>query len=135
MQTAITANSISPKIIWVGRILSTLPVLLLCMSGAMKLIQPAGFAEQAAPMGYKTNVLFWIGIVEIVCTALYVIPQTAVLGAILLAAYLGGATATHVRVGDVFIAPVLVGVLVWGGLYLRDPRMRALIPFRTQEEL
>ena len=126
MQTSPTP--ISPKMLWAGRIISALPVLLLCFSAIMKLIQPAGFAEQAAPMGYATNVLFWIGIVELICTVLYVIPQTAVLGAILLAAYLGGATATHVRVGDAFIMPVIVGVLVWAGLYLRDARLRQLLP-------
>ena len=131
MQSAIATTPISPKLLWTGRILSALPALLLCFSGVMKLIQPAGFAEQAAPMGYTANVLFWIGIVELVCTLLYVIPQTAVFGAILLAAYLGGATATHVRVGDVFIMPVLVGVLVWAGLYLREPRLRALLPLRS----
>ncbi|MBL8206411.1 MAG: DoxX family protein [Blastocatellia bacterium] len=131
MQSALATTPISPKLLWTGRILSALPVLLLCFSGVMKLIQPTGFAEQAAPMGYTTNVLFWIGIVELACTLLYVIPQTAVLGAILLAAYLGGATATHVRVGDVFIMPVLVGVLVWAGLYLREPRLRALLPLRS----
>jgi hypothetical protein len=129
MQTATTP--ISPKLLWTGRILSALPVLLLCFSGIMKLIQPIGFAEQSAGFGYSTNVMFWIGIVELGCTILYVIPQTAVLGAILLAAYLGGATATHVRIGDMFIMPVLVGVLVWGGLYLRDARLRALLPLRS----
>ncbi len=131
MQSALATTPISPKLLWTGRILSALPVLLLCFSAIMKLIQPAGFAEQAAPMGYTANVLFWIGIVELACTVLYVIPQTAVLGAILLAAYLGGATVTHVRVGDVFIMPILVGVLVWGGLYLRDARLRALLPLRS----
>jgi uncharacterized membrane protein YphA (DoxX/SURF4 family) len=129
MQAATTP--ISPKLLWAGRILSALPVLLLCFSGIMKLIQPTGFAEQSAGFGYSTNVMFWIGIVELACTILYVIPQTAVLGAILLAAYLVGATATHVRIGDMFIMPVLVGVLVWGGLYLRDARLRALLPLRS----
>ena len=128
MQSALATTPISPKMLWAGRILSALPVLLLCFSGVMKLIQPAGFAEQVAPMGYNAKVMFWIGIVELLCTLLYLIPQTAVLGAILLAAYLGGATATHVRVGDVFIMPILVGVLVWAGLYLREPRLRALLP-------
>ncbi len=131
MQSALATTPISPKMLWGGRILSALPVLLMCFSAIMKLIQPAGFAEQIAQMGYTANVMFWIGIVELCCTILYIIPQTAVLGAILLAAYLGGATATHVRVGDVFIMPIVVGVLVWGGLYLRDARIRALIPLRS----
>jgi len=131
MQSALATTPISPKLLWTGRILSALPTLLLCFSGVMKLIQPAGFAEQAAPMGYTANVLFWVGIVELICTLLYVIPQTAVFGAILLAAYLGGATATHVRVGDVFVMPVLVGVMLWAGLYLREPRLRVLLPLRS----
>lgn len=131
MQATYDTAPISPKLLWFARILSALPVLLLCFSAIMKLIQPAGFAEQIAPMGYTTNVMFWIGIVELLCTILYVIPQTAVLGAILLAAYLGGATATHVRVGDAFIMPIIVGVVLWAGLYLRDARLRALLPLRS----
>lgn len=71
-----------------------------------------------------------LGILEIVCTVTYAVPRTAMLGAILLTGYLGGATATHVRIGDSFISPVILGVLVWGGLFLRDPRLRALIPLR-----
>ena len=71
-----------------------------------------------------------IGITELVCTILYVIPQTAVLGAILLTGYLGGAVVTHVRMGEPFILPALFGVVLWLGLYLRDPRLRVLIPFR-----
>lgn len=128
MQSALATTPISPKMLWAGRIISVLPVLLLCFSASMKLIQPAQFVEQIAPLGYSPNVMFWIGIVELLCTILYVIPQTAVLGAILLAAYLGGAVATHVRIGDAFIIPIVLGVLVWGGLYLRDPRLRALLP-------
>ena len=131
MQSALATTPISPKLLWMGRILSALPVVLLCFSGVMKLIQPTGFAEQVAQMGYTTKVMFWIGIVELLCTFLYVIPPTAVLGAILLAAYLGGATATHLRVGDVFIMPIVVGVLLWAGLYLRDSRLRALLPLRS----
>jgi hypothetical protein len=75
--------------------------------------------------------LLWLGIVELTCTILYVIPRTSVLGAILLTGYLGGATATHVRVADAYFMPILVGVLVWLGLYLRDTRLRALVPFRS----
>jgi hypothetical protein len=69
-------------------------------------------------------------VVELCCVLLYLIPQTAVLGAILLTGYLGGATATHVRVDEAYFMPVVVGILVWLGLYLRDPRLRALVPWR-----
>jgi hypothetical protein len=69
-------------------------------------------------------------VLELFCAAVYVVPRTAVLGAVLLTGYLGGAVATHVRVGDAFIVPLLLGVLVWAGLYLRDERVRALLPLR-----
>ena len=72
-----------------------------------------------------------LGVLELACTALYVIPRTSVLGAILLTGYLGGATVTHLRIGEPFWGPPLVGVFLWGGLYLRDPRLRALIPFKS----
>jgi hypothetical protein len=87
-----------------------------------------GFAQ----FGYPESLILKIGILEIFCTVVYMIPRTSVLGAILMTGYLGGATATNVRVGDPssFI-PVLVGVLVWAGLYLRDDRLRALIPLRS----
>lgn len=120
----------SKKLIWVGRILSALPVPLLIMSAVMKFQMPPDVAEGFAKLGYPESVAFGLGIVELTCTALYVIPQTSVLGAILLTGYLGGATATHVRVGDPYFMPIVLGVVFWLGLYLRDARRRALIPFR-----
>lgn len=113
-----------------GRIISTLPVLLLIMSAVMKLAKPGDFAEQFGKSGFPVSVATPLGVVELICTALYVIPQTAVLGAILLTGYLGGATAAHVRMEENFVGPVLFGVLVWLGLYLRDHRIRELAPFR-----
>lgn len=82
-------------------------------------------------MGWSADKMMAIGFVELACTAIYLIPRTAVLGAILLAAYMGGAVATHVRVGDVFFVQVLVGVFVWLGLWLREPRLKALLPLRS----
>jgi hypothetical protein len=120
----------SNKLIWAGRIVSALPVLGLVMSATMKLVMAAPAVEGLAKFGYPEGVILPLGIVELTCTVLYVIPQTSVLGAILLTGYLGGATATHVRVGDPFLAPVIVGVLVWLGLFLRDARLRVLIPLR-----
>ncbi len=123
--------TISKKMLWAGRIVSALPVLMLFMSGVMKLLKPAAVVEGFAKLGYAEDLALGLGIVELICTAIYVIPRTSVLGAILLTGYLGGATATHVRVGDPFYGPVILGVLVWLGLFLRDYRVRALIPLRS----
>ena len=88
--------------------------------------------EGTARLGYSTNVVFPLGIVALVCTAFYAVPRTSVLGAILLTGYLGGATATQVRVGSLSsILPVVFGILIWLGLYLRDTRLRALIPLQN----
>jgi uncharacterized protein YndB with AHSA1/START domain len=122
---------VSKAALWTGRVISALPVLMLVMSGVMKLLKPAPVMEGLAKFGYPESLAFSLGILELVCTAVYVIPRTAVLGAILLTGYLGGATATHVRIGDALFAPVILGVLVWGGLYLRDARLRALLPTRS----
>jgi uncharacterized protein YndB with AHSA1/START domain len=122
---------VSKGMLWAGWIVSALPVLLLLFSGVMKLVKPAPVAEGFVHLGYSENLALGIGLLELVCTALYLIPRTSVLGAILLTGYLGGATATHVRVGEPFYMPVVLGVLVWGGLYLRDRRLRALVPGRS----
>ncbi len=116
---------------WVGYLMSALPVLLLLMSGVMKVMKPPFVVEGFVHLGYPESLALAIGIVELACTVLYVIPQTAVLGAIVLTGYLGGATASHVRIGEPFHMAVLLGVLMWGGLYLRDERVRALIPLRN----
>ena len=123
----------SKAMIWTGRIMSVLPVPMLGMSCTMKLTQAAQAVEGFSKMGYPAGVIVPLGIVELTCTILYLIPQTAVLGAILLTGYLGGAVDVHVRTGDTFghlATPIVLGVLVWGGLFLRDPRIRALIPFK-----
>jgi DNA-binding transcriptional ArsR family regulator len=121
----------SKKMFWAGVITSAVPVLMLLMSAVMKFVKPAPVVEGFTQFGYNEGLILPLGIVELVCTAVYLVPRTAALGAILLTGYLGGATATNVRVGEQFIAPVLLGVLVWGGLYLRDARVRALIPLRS----
>lgn len=130
MQSNTEIAPVSTKMLWAGRIVSALPVLMLLMSGIMKLVKPAGVVEGFAHLGYSDSLALPLGIVELACTVLYVIPQTAVLGAILLTGYLGGATTTHLRIDEPFIAPVILGVLVWLGLFLRDPRLRELIPLR-----
>jgi hypothetical protein len=105
---------------------------MLTMSGAMKLSHaPAVVQPFSEKFGFSEGTLTPIGILELACVVLYVIPRTAVLGAILVASYLGGATVTHVRVGDASaVTPVLLGVFAWLGLYLREPRLRALLPLR-----
>ena len=115
---------------WTGRVLSGLVVLMLSFSAAMKLQAPPEVIEPFVNvMGYPAAVLGTIGILELVCALIYAIPPTRVLGAILLTGYLGGAVATHVRVADgQFFTPVLVGVVLWAALFLRDARLRALLP-------
>ena len=119
-----------PKaLVWVGWILTLLPCAMLVMSGVMKLMQRPEVVE-----GFKdwpAGVAVPIAIAELVSTALYLIPQTAVLGAVLLTGYLGGATATHVRLGESVLFPVGLGVIVWLGLFLRDGRIRQLLPWRS----
>ena len=116
---------------WTGHVISGLVCLMLMFSASMKLMNSKEVTDQFVDkLGYPADLTFAIGIVEISCVILYLIPQTAVLGAVLLTGYLGGAVATHVRIQDNFLAPVIGGVLVWLGLYLRDSRIRALLPFR-----
>ena len=121
--------------LWGGRIMSWLPALFLLVDGVMKLFKPAVVVEATVKLGYPENTILPIGIVLTVCTILYLIPRTAVLGAILLTGYLGGAVATHVRVSEGLFPisfPIIFGVLLWGGLYLRDNRLRTLIPINQE---
>ena len=122
---------VSSKRLWTGRIISALPALLLLFSGTMKLLKVSAVIDGMAHYGYPERLILLIGMLEVGCTIVYLIPRTAVLGAILMTGYLGGATATNVRVGDPsVIGPILAGILVWAGLYLRDGRLSALIPVR-----
>jgi hypothetical protein len=121
--------------VWTGRIMSALPVLFLLMDGVMKLMKPDFVVKATIQLGYRESVIVPLGIVVLVCVILYAIPRTAILGAILLTGYLGGAVATHVRVGDPLFShtlfPVYFAILLWGGLCLREDRLRALIPLRS----
>jgi DoxX-like family len=121
---------VSRKALWTGYLTSALPVVMLLMSAIMKFVKPPPVIEGFAHLGFPETLALGLGILELACTVAYLIPQTSVLGAILLTGYLGGATVTHLRVGDPFFMPILLGILVWGGLYLRDARLRALIPLR-----
>ncbi len=131
MQSAVQTAPVSKQVLWVGRIISALPVLLLLIAGSIKLVKPAPVVRGFAHFGYPVKLILVIGILELICAVLYAIPRTAVLGAILLTAFMGGATATHVRIGEPFITPVLVGVFAWAGLFLREERLRALLPLRN----
>jgi len=120
----------SKRILWAGRMISALPVLLLRFSAVMKLVKPPEVVEGFTRFGYGESLALGIGILELVCTVVCVIPHTSILGAILWTGYLGGATATHVRIGEPFFAPIILGILVWGGLFLSDEQLRELIPLR-----
>lgn len=124
-----TRPAISKKQIWAGRIISGFAIAFLLMDGVMKLFKPAVVIEGTVRLGYPESVIIPLGIVLTACTLLYAFPRTAILGAILLTGYLGGAVATHVRVEAVLfnvLFPVMIGALVWGGLWLRDLRVRSL---------
>lgn len=114
--------------VWTGRIIAGAVVLFLVMDAAMKVVKTDAAVEGSAELGYPESTLVGIGLALLVCTAIYAVPRTAFLGAILLSGYLGGATATQVRLEDPwFLFPIALGVLVWVSLYLRDSRIRALI--------
>jgi hypothetical protein len=101
---------------------------MLLMSATFKFVGPPKPPEGAPDLQWDKSLLVPLGVVELACTLLYVFPRTTVLGAILLTGYLGGATAAHVRVHDAFFMPVLLGVLIWLGLLLREPRLWPLLP-------
>lgn len=115
--------------VWTSRVLRTLVVLFLLVDATGKILRLAPYVEGTAKVGYPEGCLVPLGVTLLVITVLYALPRTAVLGALLLTGYLGGAVATHVRMGQPFIVPVLFGVIVWACLYLRDARLRALLPF------
>lgn len=130
MQAATQTATVSKKMIWTGRVISALPVLMLLFGGIMSLMKPPVVLQSLAHLGYPERLAIPLGIVEMVCALIYAVPRTSVFGAVLLTAYFGGATATHVRIGEPFFVPVLFGILVWIGLYLREERLRELAPIR-----
>jgi hypothetical protein len=126
-----SAVPVSRKKLWAGRILTALPALMLLLSAGMKLAQLPPVLEEFTRLGYAESAVVPIGILEIACAVLYLIPRTSVLGAIMVTAYLGGAVATHARIGDPWFGPVILGVLAWIGLGLREDRLRSLLPLRS----
>lgn len=120
--------------IWAARILGGVPAVFLLMDGGMKLFRPVVVVEASAQLGYPESTLLGIGVALLVSTLLYLLPQTAVLGALLLTGYLGGAVAAHLRVGGgVFpvLFPVLIGAMIWLSLWMRDERLRNMLPLRA----
>ena len=131
MQTITQTIPASKSRLWTGRILTALAAAFLLFDGVMKLIKPPVVVKATVELGYPESTIVGIGVVLLVCTILYLIPRTSILGAVLLTGYLGGAVASNVRVGNPLFShvlfPVYVGAMVWGGLYLRDTRLRTLI--------
>lgn len=125
--------------VWIGRVLSGLLIVFLVFDGAIKLVPLQVVTDTMIELGYSGSVdqARLLGVLTLLCTVLYAIPRTSILGAILLTGYLGGAMATHLRIGNPLFTHLLfglyLGVMAWGGLYLRDARLRALIPFRSPD--
>lgn len=128
-------SSVSAKKLWAGYIISGLPILFLLVDAIAKLFKPEAVVKGTLDLGYPESTIIPIGLILLVSTIRYAVPRTSVIGAILLTGYLGGAVATHVRVGSPLFThilfPVYLGAFVWLGLYLRDTRLRALVPFRS----
>ncbi len=118
---------------WAGWVLSVLPALLLMFSASMKFVMPQSAVEGFTHLGWPEHLALPLGILEMTCALVFLVPRTAVLGAILVAGYMGGAIATHVRIGEPFFAQAGVGLVAWLGLYLREPRLRALAPLRRPD--
>ncbi len=123
-------TSVSKAALRTGWVLSILPCLLLLFSSVMKIIHPPQLDEGFTKMGIPVSLALGLGVLELACTVIYLIPRTAVLGAILLTGYMGGAILTHVRIGEGVVPHVFFGVALWGGLWLREVRLRALLPLR-----
>jgi DoxX-like protein len=134
MQTAVQTAQFSKKRIWAGRIISGFIALFLTFDAVIKFFKPAPVVETSAHLGLPLTIINSLGVLLLSCVVLYVIPRTSVLGAILLTGYLGGAVSTHLRVGDPMFShvlfPVYMGILLWLGLYLRENRLRDLLPLR-----
>jgi len=133
--TASQIGSLSKKALWTGRIFGGLVTAFMTFDAVIHLLKPAPVVEAFAKLGFPLRLAVPLGIIELVCVLLYVVPRTSILGAILLTGYLGGAIAIQLPTGNSFFGevlfPVYVGVIIWGAIYLRDERLRTLIPFRS----
>jgi hypothetical protein len=134
MQSRTQAGLVSKGRLWTERIISAVVVLFLLFDSITKVMKVRAVMEASAQLGYPANTIFVIGIILLVCTVFYIIPQTAVLGAILLTGYLGGAVAANLRISTSMfntLFPIVFAALAWTGIFLRESRLGALIPFRT----
>jgi hypothetical protein len=134
MQSSTETAVVSKGMLWTGRILSGVVSLFFVFDSVGHLLKPAPVVEAFGRLGYPLSASVGIGVLLLVCTMLYLVPKTWVLGAVLLTGYLGGAVSTHVRAGSPMFEttfPVILGVMVWVGIYLRDARVRDLIPLRS----
>jgi hypothetical protein len=135
MSASIVTASPSKSRLWTGRVLSILAILFLLFDGIMKLVRPLPVTQAMTQLGFPQNLSVPIGVILLICTALYALPATSVLGSILLTGYLGGAVVSQMRIGASLFGstlfPIYFAVLLWTGIYLREPRLRTLIPVRT----
>jgi hypothetical protein len=135
MQTLVQTPPLSNAAVWPGRVMSGLVIVFLLLDGAMKLVPLDIVLTTSEQMGIPGSLARPLGVITLLCTILYAFPRTSVLGAILLTGYMGGAIASHLRLGDPLLTHTLfglyLGLLAWGGLYLRSPRLRALIPLQA----
>jgi hypothetical protein len=125
----------SRKAVWTGRVISILVSLMFLVSAFLKFKGGPQLAEGMTHLGIPESMVLPLAVLELTVTAIYLIPPTAVLGAVLLTGYIGGALCTHWRVGDSFIVHIVLGMMMWLGLYLREPRLRPLLPIRTPPAL
>ncbi len=134
MTGATTMTTRATTTVWTGRVLSAVPVALLLLSATLKLTQPPMIVQMFGDLGYDQSQLPALAVLELACVVIYLIPATAILGAVLLTGYFGGAIATHLRVGQTFntVTPLALGILVWAGLYLRDAGLRELLPVKSR---
>ncbi len=133
MSAEASSTTTSKGMLWTGRVFSYLPALLLLVDGVVKLFKPEPVVTETVKIGFPESAIVPLGVVLTTCVILYLIPRTAVLGAILLTGYLGGAVATHVHIGDglfPILFPAIFGAVLWFGLWLRDERLRSLTPLR-----
>ncbi len=133
METSSQTANVSRGMLLTGRVLSGLMALFFILDGVGHLMKPAPVVDAFARLGYPLSASIGIGLLLLICTAIYVTPRTSVLGAILLTGYLGGAVSTHVRAGSSLfetVFPVILGVLVWAGLFVRDVPLRKIISLR-----
>jgi DoxX-like family len=135
MQTLVQTNQTSNAALWIGRVMSGLVIAFMLLDGDMKLVPLGVVVTTSEQMGIPGSLARTLGILGLICTVLYAVPRTSIVCAILLTGYLGGAIASHLRLGDPIFTLTLfglyLGLLVWGGIYLRDDRLRALIPLRA----